>query len=255
MGGMRQEVVALIMAMGTLVAVTVSDASGETGKVAQGTYRCSSYNVSGAGGSCAKMQPLVLNADGGYRYSSTHGRWSVRDGRIFLSESGFWGPGKIVGNDTIRFEYDYRGLRHVVTWGCQGCDSAGTKGTGRSTGAMTPAGAYVGVSLALEFDTSVGGVATFTIVPAEAAASYSHNALLPEGAVQGLARETGRTTVALATNRYNNLRSGKQYVVFLSWPSETVAVALLELPPVTSDYTATLRATLDGAAVLGGVGR
>lgn len=255
MGCMRQGAVSLIMAMGTLVAVTVSDASGETGKVPPGTYRCSSYNVSGAGGSCAKMPPLVLDADGGYRYSSTRGRWSVREGRIFLSESGFWGPGKIVGNNTIRFEYDYLGRRHVVIWGCQGCDSAGTKDTAKITGATTPAGAHVGVSLVLEFDTSVGGVTAFTIVPAEAAASYSHNAPLPEGAVQGLARETGRTAVALATNRYNNLRSGKQYVVFLSWPGETVAVALLELPSVTGDYAATLRATLDGAAVLGRVGR
>ncbi|HBA87801.1 MAG TPA: hypothetical protein DCZ75_07350 [Geobacter sp.] len=254
MRSMRRGIAALTMAMGVLVAATVSDASGETGEVAPGTYRCSSYNVSGAGGSCRNMQSLVLNADGSYRYSSTHGRWSVRDSSLVLSKSGFWGPGMIIGN-TIRFEYDYRGLHHAVTWGCQECDSAATKGTGKGTGATTPAGAYVGVSLSLEFDTAVGGVTAFTIVPAEAAASYSHNAPLPEGAVQGLARETGRTTVALATNRNNNLRSGKLYVVFLGWPRETVAVALLDLPPVTGDYAATLRATLDGAAVLGRVGK
>lgn len=106
------------------------------------------------------------------------------------------------------------------------------------------------MSLVLEFDMPVGGVSGFTIVPAEAAASYTHNAPLPEGAVQGVAMETRPTTVALGTNRYNKLRSGRQYVVFLSWPAETIAVAVLDLPSVNSDYTTTLHATLDGASVL-----
>lgn len=111
-------------------------------------------------------------------------------------------------------------------------------------------GSYVGVSLTLEFGTDVGGVSSFTIVPAELARSYTHNAPLPEGSVQGLAWETSLSKVALATNRNNQLMSGKQYVVFLSWPRETIPVAILDLPPVSRDYSTTLQATLDGAGVL-----
>ena len=236
---------ALIMMAGALSAVTGSDAYGETGNLSPGTYRCSSYNVSGAGGSCRNMQPLVLHPDGSYQHSSTRGRWSVRNNSLMLSKSDLWGAGRIVGSDTIHFEYDYRGLRHAVTWVCQECGAAQAKITG-----ATAAGTQVGVSVALEFDASIGGVGGFPIVPAEAAAGYRHNAPLPEGAVQGLARETGPTTVELGTNRYNKLRSGRRYVVFLSWPAETIAVAVLDLPAVNTDYTTRLRATLDGASVL-----
>ena len=62
--------------------------------------------------------------------------------------------------------------------------------------------------------------------------------------MQGLARETRTTTVQLTTSRNNKLMSGRQYVVFLSWPRETLPVAVLDLPPVHEDYTATLPATL-----------
>ena len=242
---MRQVLLAMLLSVGALAAGPAFDAFGETGKPAPGTYRCSTYNVSGAGGSCSKMQPLVLHPDGSYRYSSTRGEWSVQDGKLLLSNSQFWGAGKIVARDTIRFEYDYRGLHHVVTWVCQECGSEAP--TGRAEPA---AGTAVGVSLTLEFDTAIGGVSGFAIVPAEAAASYTHNAALPAGAVQGMAWEAGPTTVALATNRNNKLRSGRRYVVFLSWPRESIPVAVLDLPAVAADYTTTLRATLDGASVL-----
>lgn len=86
-----------------------------------GTYRCPSYNVSGAGGSCSKMPLLVLKPDGTYKYSSTTGRWSIREGKLILSQSKLWGPGKILGQDTVRFEYDYNGRHHTVTWICQEC--------------------------------------------------------------------------------------------------------------------------------------
>ena len=210
--------------------------------LALGTYRCSSYNVSGGGGSCRTMPALVLRPDGTYTYSSTRGGWSIRGDRLVLSESSLWGPGTILGRDTVRFEYDYRDRHHVVTWICQGCAAAPASAGG--------AGAAVGVSLTLEFGRSVGGVSGFVIVPAAAARAYTHNAPLPEGAVQGLAWETSRTAVALATGRNNRIVSGRRYIVFLAWPRETVPVAVLDLPPGGGDYTATLPATLDGAAVL-----
>jgi len=104
--------------------------------------------------------------------------------------------------------------------------------------------------LMIGFDRAIGGVSSFVIVPVEHARGYTHNASLPPGAVQGLARETGPTTVALTTNRDNRLVNGRRYVVFLSWPRESIPVAVLDLPAAAGDYSATLAATLDGAGVL-----
>ncbi|MBI3076663.1 MAG: hypothetical protein HYY85_06700, partial [Deltaproteobacteria bacterium] len=59
----------------------------------------------------------------------------------------------------------------------------------------------------------------------------------------------------LATSRNNTLRSGRRYVVFLAWPRETIPVAILDLPPVSSDYSTTLPATLDGARVFTQLGQ
>ena len=252
----RQGILALIMAGGVVLAALVPDANAESGGLTPGTYRCSSYNVSGGGGSCRNLAPLVLHPDGSYQYSSTRGRWSVRNDTLFLSQSKLWGPGKILGRGTIRMEYDYQGWHHVVTWSCQECASAVPRdaGSAAAPGAV-PSGSYVGVSLVLEFGVAVGGVSGFTLVPAESSRSYTHNAPLPEGSVQGLARETSRTAVTLVTNRSNKLLSGRRYVVFLDWPRETIPVAVLDLPPLSADYTATLPATLDGASVLAQVSK
>lgn len=228
-----------------------------------GTYRCASYNVSGGGGSCRNFQPLILNADGSYRFSSTRGRWSMQGRQLILSESTLWGPGQPVGQDSIRFEYDYRGWHHVLTWTCQDCSASSAAGDSPGFATAAPSdsaarsdgagrtdrggqgGAAIGVTLALEFDQSVGGVSGFVIVPAESAGRYTHNAPLPEGAVQGLAWESSAQTVKLATNRNNKLVSGRRYVVFLSWPRETLPVAILDLPTANRDFTATLPARLD----------
>lgn len=247
----RQRGRLLIPAGFIALALLVADANGQSSAFRPGVYRCSSYNVSGGGGSCRNMPRLVLNADGTYQYSSTRGRWSVRNDSLVLSQSTLWGPGKLLGGNTIRFEYDYRGWHHVVTWVCTDCASSqAAAAESREARESSPSRAYVGVSLVLEFTTAVGGVSTFTIVPAEHARSYTHNASLPEGAVQGLAWEKSETQVALATNRDNKLLNGKRYVVFLGWPRETIPVAILDLPATTTDYTATLPATLDGASVL-----
>lgn len=230
--------------LGWLAALPAAQAQTDT--LAPGTYRCASYNVSGGGGSCRTMQALVLHADQSYQLSSTRGRWLVQAGRLQLSESRLWGPGQILGPDTVRFEYDYRGWRHTVTWICQQCGtapaSAATKRPGNASAGAASSEAYRGVSLTLEFTRAVGGVSGFTIVPAEAAPAYTHNAALPEGAVQGLAREVGARSVALATHAGNKLRSGRQYVVFLAWPRETLPVASFTLPPGGTDYQATLTA-------------
>lgn len=243
--------VSTAMLLGLLLIPPSATARSDADVPASGTYRCSSYNVSGGGGSCRHLSPLKLNADGSYQHSSTRGRWSVRNGKLLLSGSKLWGAGKILGRDTLRFEYDYRGWRHVVTWVCQGCAVAEPRNSApaRADGSG-PKGAPVGVSLTLRFDRAIGGVSSFVIVPVEHARGYTHNASLPPGAVQGLARETGPTTVALTTNRDNRLVNGRRYVVFLSWPRESIPVAVLDLPAAAGDYSAALAATLDGAGVL-----
>lgn len=232
------------------LAITAPSAQAQPDSLAPGSYRCASYNVSGGGGSCRNMQPLVLRGDHSYQFSSTTGRWSTQGGRLQLSQSTLWGPGQILGRDTVRFEYEYRGWRHTVTWICQQCggeQTAAQPGPGATvapTAAPTAAtGGYRGVSLSLQFDSAVGGVSGFTIVPIEFARAYTHNAPLPEGAVQGLARELGARSVALATSAANRLRSGREYVVFLAWPRETLPVASFTLPPGSGDYQATLAAS------------
>ncbi|MBI2219168.1 MAG: hypothetical protein HYU51_17945 [Candidatus Rokubacteria bacterium] len=218
----------------------------------EGIYRCASYNVSGGGGSCRTFQPLILQPDGTYQHSSTRGVWRVQDGRLHLSESRLWGPGEILGPDTVRFEYEYRGWRHTVTWVCAECAQRPTPRLPSTGPSASPGESFVGVSLSLEFGIPAGGVSSFVIVPADAAHRYTHNAPLPDGAVQGVAWETSATAVGLATGR-NKLRTGRKYVVFLSWPRESIPVAVLDLPVVNDDYTTTLRATLDGHSVLASV--
>lgn len=207
-----------------------------------GTYRCSSYNVSGGGGSCRNFQPLILAPDGTYRFSSARGQWSVRSGRLLLSASTLWGPGEVLDDGSVRFEYDYRGWHHTITWVCQDCRARAEPPAAALANA--PAADRIGVTLTLRFDEAIGGVTGFVIVPAEAAQDYGHNAPLPSGAVQGLAWETGETTVQMATGRDNTLPSGRRYVVFLVWPRETLPVAVLDLPAGNEDFTGTLAASL-----------
>lgn len=249
-----RELLLTMLGIVTLIGAAPS-ASAQPGGLAPGTYRCSSYNVSGGGGSCRTAQPLVLSPDGSYRYSSTSGHWTVAQSQLLLSRSTLWGPGEILGSNAVRFAYDYRGWRHTVTWICQECaqgEPVEVDPAQEDGGAAQ--GSYAGVSLTLEFDTDVGGVSGFTIVPAEFGLDYTHDAPLPEGSVQGLAWETGSMTIEVATNRDNRLLSGRRYVVFLSWPRETIPVAILDLPSTGGDYSTTLPATLDGSVVLARIG-
>jgi hypothetical protein len=130
--------------------------------------------------------------------------------------------------------------RHLDMPGVPGGKTAKREAAGR------PGGGYVGVTLTLQFREQVGGVSGYTIVPMESARDYTHNAPLPEGAVQGLAWEAGSDSVRIATNRDNRIMSGRRYAIFLSWPRESIPVAVLDLPGTDQDYTATIPATLKG---------
>ena len=87
-----------------------------------GTYRCSSYNVDGAGGSCANLSSIVLNADGTYQISSETGSYTASGNNVLLSPaSNTWGPGKVQGGNQLVFDYSFGGRRQVVTYTCQSC--------------------------------------------------------------------------------------------------------------------------------------
>jgi hypothetical protein len=92
--------------------------------VQPGVYRCLSFNISGGTGSCRMSTPITIHADGTYDESSTHGTWRERGKRITLSESRFRGPGVVAGNRIV-FEYDFRGMRHTVTYLCRECAADG----------------------------------------------------------------------------------------------------------------------------------
>lgn len=53
--------------LGALVLIAaVPGASAQSGGPVPGTYRCSSYNISGGGGFFRHVRPLTLNPDGSY---------------------------------------------------------------------------------------------------------------------------------------------------------------------------------------------
>lgn len=90
-----------------------------------GTYRCSGYNVDGAGGSCANLAAIVLNADGSYQISSEIGSYTTSGDTLLLSPaSDTWGAGKLQGGNQLVFDYNFGGRRQIVTYTCQSCAPA-----------------------------------------------------------------------------------------------------------------------------------
>lgn len=86
-----------------------------------GTYRCSSYDVSGGSGSCRNMQPIILGTDSTYQMFPERGTYKVDGDRIMLSESPYRGAGQLQNGNQIVFEYEHRGLRHTVVYLCRNC--------------------------------------------------------------------------------------------------------------------------------------
>lgn len=213
--------------------------SGPSGAIGFGAYRCVSFNVGGAGGRCGSTPPIEIRSDGTYSESSTTGRYTISSGRIQFSQSTIRGPGELIDDNTIRFQYTYRGLAHTATYLCSACSSAPASASQARPSGATPA--RVGVTLHIEFSQSISGATGFAIVPRELAAQFGHHSALPPGAVSGLVIDVSSSQVRLSTNRYNQLAVNQHYVVFLSYPAETVAVAAFYLPAVPSDYEGQLR--------------
>jgi hypothetical protein len=207
--------------------------------IGYGAYRCVSFNVGGAGGRCTNAPPINIRPDGSYSESSTTGRYSVSNGRIVFSQSSIRGPGELLDDNTIRFQYTYKGLAHTATYLCADCSNAPVP-----TAQARPSGtnaARVGVTLHIDFTQAISGATGFAIVPRELASQFEHHSALPAGAVSGLVVDVSSTKVRLVTNRYNQLAVNQHYVVFLSYAAETVAVAAFYLPTVPTDYEGRLR--------------
>lgn len=209
-----------------------------------GTYRCASYNVSGGGGSCRLASPIVINADGTYKESSTTGNYRVSGDRIEFSQSTIRGPGTISGNQ-IHFEYDYRGWRHSVTYACQDC-SAATPG-GRLPPAAAARGAPVWVQVRMAFqrpDGFLGWANSAHLVPVEAAAGFAAaaGASPPPGSATGSAYADRDNVVV---GNFRQATGGRDYVVFLDSGRERIAVGRLHLPAAPSEQTLSIDAALN----------
>jgi hypothetical protein len=82
-----------------------------------GKYSCFDFNIAGrGGGSCYTFPQLILRPDGTYKYDTDEGRWYVRNNKLYLSKEKSWGPGTIIGNYRVYFQYYARGLHYTVTW-------------------------------------------------------------------------------------------------------------------------------------------
>lgn len=220
----------------------LSAASASSGALGLGAYRCVSFNAGGAGGRCPSAPPIEIRADGSYTESSTTGRYTVKGGQVVFSESTVRGPGQLIDDNTLRFQYTYKGLAHTATYQCSGCSADAAPTSAHQANGAAPM--RVGVTLHIEFSEAVSGATSFVIVPRELASQFRHHSALPAGAVSGLVVDVSQTQVRLATNRYNQLAADHPYVVFLVYPAETVAVAAFHLPAVKSDFEGQLRGGL-----------
>lgn len=213
-----------------------------------GTYRCWSYNVSGGGGgNCRLAPPITLRPDGSYEESATRGTYQLSGDRIHFSRSTIRGPGLIVAENQITFEYDYRNWRHTVTYLCQDCKSASV--TAGVSAAVTAGTAPVRAEVRLEFPRSdgfLGWVNVAYLIPREHAAAFAASPLRPSnppaGAVPGSA---GRSDPQTISTLFKHARTEVDYVVFLESHSQRVAVASVRLPKTASPQPLTISASFD----------
>lgn len=196
-----------------------------------GSYRCWSYNVSGGGGGdCRLFAPIVLNKDGTYAISSEKGTYSVKGDVITLSESKLRGPGTLLGGTQIRFEYDYNGWHHVITYLKEG-GAASTTGTGNE----------IAVQVTLEYttkDSALNSIVTLELVPEGQnvdTASYKPTAI---AVWDGNKRVTASFHKELAKPR-----TGAKYTVYANTGFAETAVGTLDLTAATKDMTAVIKVT------------
>lgn len=200
-----------------------------------GSYRCWSYNVSGGSGTCRLAPPIVLAGDGTYTMSSERGIYTVQGDVIVLSESKIRGPGTIVDGNKIRFEYDYNGLRHTVTY---------LREDGGEANA--PSGEDVVVELTLRYpsqDGSLGYVSTVVLVPKGEnieKAPYQPTAIAVYDGDKKITASFFKPT--------NKVRNGRAYDVYTSTGIENRLVGTIDLANSRGTVTKTIDVSLSGSA-------
>jgi precorrin-6B methylase 2 len=80
-----------------------------------GTYRNLSFNVDGAGGAQRLMAPLILSPNQRYSWGKELGSWSVREGKVRLSERPSWGDAKVNADRQLLFEFTKDAKHYTVT--------------------------------------------------------------------------------------------------------------------------------------------
>src|SRR3989338_1679406 len=210
--------------------------SDDTSKYA-GSYRCWSYNVSGGGGgNCRLFAPLVLKSNGLYSLSSEAGTFSVEGNTMYLSESKIRGSGTLLeGGLQIRFEYDYNGWHHVLTYLKESANEENEKSSAAISG-----GKYVEVTLHIVYpagDSSADSVNTVTIYPKEGGPQVA----------QSLAYATDRQTTEVWFSKRppkTGLLTGKVYKVMVGSGFGEWQVGELDLLGVLDNVERTIIATL-----------
>jgi len=169
----------------------------------------------------------VLQAAGQYQMSSEHGTYSVRNNRIFLSESKIRGAGRLQGGNEIVFEYTYRGLQQTVTYrreaGAAAANATSAAGETR----------FVPVSITMEFsatDGSVDWINTANLVAEGGAKADSY---------ETLAVTDGKQTVKAY---FKAVATGRIYTLLVGSGFETRALAKVDLRNATAPVQLTVRA-------------
>ncbi len=195
-------------------------------KTLNGSYRCTSYNVSGGGGgNCRLFAPIVLKSDGTYSVSSEKGTYIINGDKITLSKSTLRGVGTLLSNDNqIRFEYKYNGWNHVITYLREG--GSASLSTPSSTVLEVP------VQVILEYaekDSALGSIATVELVPEGSdikTATYKPTALA--------VYDGNRKVVASFHKATSTPRTGIKYKVYTSTGASTTEVGTLDLTKAKS---------------------
>ena len=189
-----------------------------------GSYRCYSYNVSGGGGgNCRLFAPIVLKKDGTYSMSSEKGTYSASGNMVILSGSKLRGPGTVIDGNKLRFEYDYNGWHHTLTYlREEGINPEEKTSTSKSKIVILdltmtfPKGYGIDWFNAVELVPHSDGVLTYFAI------AYAEN----------------RSTLKAYFNAVKKLKSGDIYDVFASTGTDRVKIGSVDLVNSTGGETA-----------------
>src|SRR3974390_3012007 len=115
-GVMRSRVISAGVIAAFLTLPSVSHAG-----VVAGQYRCSNYDIEGAGVPCWVSSPLILRSDGTYQVAAEKGTWRQQSGTVTFSEPNIRGSGRLGAQNQIVFSYALDGARRTVTYQCENC--------------------------------------------------------------------------------------------------------------------------------------